>query len=172
MGKPYSMDLRERVVAAVEKGGLSRHQAAARFGVGDQHGDRLGAAVPRDGQRGAGQDGRLPAEDESGRAPRLAAGRGSRRRTSPCAAWWPSWPSAGSRSITGRCGSFVHAEKLSFKKKRGRQRARPSRRRAPACAVDEVSGPDRSCPPGLHRRDLDQDQHGAAARLGAARRTG
>src|SRR5258706_16383069 len=34
MGKPYSMDLRERVVAAVETGGLSCHQAAARFGVG------------------------------------------------------------------------------------------------------------------------------------------
>jgi putative transposase len=34
MGRPYSNDLRERVVAAVETGGLSRHQAAARFGVG------------------------------------------------------------------------------------------------------------------------------------------
>lgn len=34
MGKPYSMDLRERVVAAVEREGLSRHQAAARFGIG------------------------------------------------------------------------------------------------------------------------------------------
>ena len=33
MGKPYSMDLRERVVAAVEKGGLSCHKAAAKFGV-------------------------------------------------------------------------------------------------------------------------------------------
>ena len=33
MGKPYSMDLRERVVTAVETGGLSRQQAAARFGV-------------------------------------------------------------------------------------------------------------------------------------------
>jgi putative transposase len=33
MTKPYSLDLRERVVAAVEKEGLSRHQAAARFGV-------------------------------------------------------------------------------------------------------------------------------------------
>ena len=31
------------------------------------------------------------------------------------------------------------------------------------------AGPDRSRPPGLHRRDLDQDQHGAAPRLGAAR---
>ena len=33
MTKPYSLDLRERVVAAVEKEGLSRNQAAARFGV-------------------------------------------------------------------------------------------------------------------------------------------
>jgi putative transposase len=33
MGRPYSMDLRKRVVEAVEKEGLSRRQAAARFGV-------------------------------------------------------------------------------------------------------------------------------------------
>jgi transposase len=34
MGKPYSMDLRERVVAAVETGGMSCHQAAEQFGIG------------------------------------------------------------------------------------------------------------------------------------------
>src|ERR1700732_1833239 len=34
MGRPYSVDLRERVVRAVIKGGLSCHQAAAQFGVG------------------------------------------------------------------------------------------------------------------------------------------
>lgn len=33
MGRAYSMDLRERVVAAVKQEGMSRHQAAARFGV-------------------------------------------------------------------------------------------------------------------------------------------
>jgi len=33
MGKPYSMDLRERVVAAIE-GGESTYQAAARFSIG------------------------------------------------------------------------------------------------------------------------------------------
>ena len=33
MGKPYSMDLRERVVAAVETGGLSCRQAAAPAGL-------------------------------------------------------------------------------------------------------------------------------------------
>lgn len=33
MGKPYSVDLRERVVTAVEREGMSRRGAAARFGV-------------------------------------------------------------------------------------------------------------------------------------------
>jgi putative transposase len=33
MAKPYSDDLRERVVGAVVKGGVSRHRAAAQFGV-------------------------------------------------------------------------------------------------------------------------------------------
>ena len=35
MGRAYSMDLRERVVAAVAEEGLSRRQAATRFGVSD-----------------------------------------------------------------------------------------------------------------------------------------
>jgi putative transposase len=34
MARPYSGDLRERVVAAVEEEGLSRRQAAARYGIG------------------------------------------------------------------------------------------------------------------------------------------
>jgi len=34
MARPYSMDLRERAVRAVEVGGLSRRAAAKRFGLG------------------------------------------------------------------------------------------------------------------------------------------
>jgi transposase len=34
MGKPYSEDLRKRVVAAVDTGGLSCNQAAKQFGIG------------------------------------------------------------------------------------------------------------------------------------------
>jgi putative transposase len=33
MARPLSIDLRERAVAAVLKGGLSRHRVAAQFGV-------------------------------------------------------------------------------------------------------------------------------------------
>lgn len=35
MGKPYSQDLRDRVIDAVERDGMSRRQAAKRFGVSD-----------------------------------------------------------------------------------------------------------------------------------------
>jgi putative transposase len=34
MARPYAMDLRERVVRAVEEEGLSRNKAAGRFGIG------------------------------------------------------------------------------------------------------------------------------------------
>jgi transposase len=34
MGKPYSMDLRERVVSAVKTGGMSCNRVAKQFGVG------------------------------------------------------------------------------------------------------------------------------------------
>ena len=48
MARTLSIDLRERVVDAVVRGGLSCRKAAARFGVGEEHGDRLGGAVPGD----------------------------------------------------------------------------------------------------------------------------
>ena len=43
MGKPYSMDLRERVVAAIEDG-VSTRQAAARFAIGIATAGDMGAA--------------------------------------------------------------------------------------------------------------------------------
>ena len=60
MAKPYSNDLRERVVDAVEREGMSRRGAAARFGVGIKtaidwvrHYRQTGrlSALPRDGRR-------------------------------------------------------------------------------------------------------------------------
>jgi transposase len=45
MGKPYSTDLRARVVASVLEGGLSRNRAAAQFAVAVSTGRRLGQAL-------------------------------------------------------------------------------------------------------------------------------
>ncbi|MFZ5709803.1 MAG: IS630 transposase-related protein [Pseudomonadota bacterium] len=71
MGKPYSLDLRERIVAHVEAGHSAR--AAGRvFGVSGQHGGAAGCGVaepgaaggrPRTGglrRRDLGQDGPQP----------------------------------------------------------------------------------------------------------------
>ncbi len=53
MGKPYSMDLRQRAVAAVLKEGLSRHEFGGALRGRAEHGDQLGATVWGDGERRA-----------------------------------------------------------------------------------------------------------------------
>ena len=58
MGKPYSMDLRERAVGAVLREGLSRHEVGGALWGRAEHGDQLGAAVSGDGERRAWPDGR------------------------------------------------------------------------------------------------------------------
>src|SRR5947209_16725535 len=57
MGKPYSVDLRERVVAAVEIGGLSCHRAAKQFGVGVSTAIRWVQRVRKTGSVAPGQMG-------------------------------------------------------------------------------------------------------------------
>ena len=67
MGKPYSVDLRKRVVAAIEAG-MSRNQAAQAVWGRDQHGDWLDAADGADRERCSRSDGRSQAEGDFGRA--------------------------------------------------------------------------------------------------------
>ena len=53
MSRAYSLDLRERVVAAVEKGGLSARRAAAQFGVGASTAIRWVGRLRKDRHRSA-----------------------------------------------------------------------------------------------------------------------
>jgi transposase len=149
MGRAYSIDLRERVVAAVESGGLSCHRAAAQFGVGVSTAIRWVERLRNTGSVAPSKIG--------GYKPRAIAGE---HRT-----WLLARIKEKDFTLLGLVGelaerglkvdyrsvwTFVHDEKLSFKKKRGGWRTRPSRRRAPAGAMDQVPGPHRSQPPGLH----------------------
>ena len=59
MGKSYSMDLRERIVAQVASGG-SRRGAAKRFGVSDSCAIKLVARVERTGSAEPARQGRPP----------------------------------------------------------------------------------------------------------------
>jgi transposase len=140
MGRPYSIDLRKRVVAAVESGGLSCHQAAAQFGVGISTAINWVRRLRETGSVRPGQMG--------GHKPKSISGE---HRT-----WLLARIKAADFTLRGLVAelaerglkvdyrtmwSFVHDEKLSFKKKHGGWRTRPPRHRAPAGAVDQVSGP-------------------------------
>jgi transposase len=138
MGKAYSIDLRERVVAAVVTGGLSRNRAAKQFGVGISTAINW---VRRLRETGSVEPGKI-----GGYKPKAISGEHR--------VWLLQRIQDGDFTLRGLVAElagrglkvdyrsvweFVHAEKLSFKKKRGGWRTRSSRRRAAAGAVDKVS---------------------------------
>jgi transposase len=110
MGKPYSVDLRERVVSAVETGGLSCNRAAKQFGVGISTAINWVKRLRETGSC-AGQDGRSQAEGDFGRAPPMviAADFTLRGLVAKLA-------ERGLKVDYRSFWEFVHAEKLSFKK--------------------------------------------------------
>ena len=77
MGRPYSQDLRERVVKAAAT--TSRRQAAARFGVGIATSIRWMAALTTIGTVGARPQGRAALEARSARGVLAWPGRRTRR---------------------------------------------------------------------------------------------
>lgn len=143
MAKPYSMDLRERVVSAVEEGGLTRRQAASRFGVGVSTAinwvrryRETGSVAP--GQIGGHKPKAIRGADRDWLVERIKEGDFTLRGLVAELA------ERGLKVDYRTMWNFVHAEKLSFKKNHGRQRTGSSRHRAPARAVEELSGPGRS----------------------------
>jgi transposase len=142
MGKPYSVDLRKRVVAAIEDG-MSRNQAAKQFGVAIstaigwmQRVEQTGSVAP--GQMGGHKPKAISGEQAVWLSQRIRAGDFTLRGLVA---------ELGGRGLKVDYRSvweFVHAEKLSFKKKRGGWRTRPSRRSAAARPVDQVSRPRRT----------------------------
>jgi transposase len=143
MARPYSLDLRERVVAAVVKGGMSRRGAAAQFGVGVR---TAIAWVQRFRQTGSVAPGKM-----GGHKPKAISGerrdwlrRRIREKDFTLRGLVAELAERGLKVDYRSVWNFVHAEGLSFKKKRGGQRARSSRHRPAAGAVDEVSKPHRA----------------------------
>jgi putative transposase len=117
MAKPYSVDLRERVVRAVEQEGLSRRRAAARFGVS------YSAAiewVKRHRATGSLAPGRI-----GGRKPKKISGehrdwlvQRCRKKAFTLRELVPELAGRGLRVDYRSVWEFVHAEKLSYKKRR------------------------------------------------------
>jgi transposase len=142
MGKPYSVDLRRRVVAAIEAG-MSRNQAAKQFGVAIstaigwmQRVEQTGSVAP--GQMGGHKPKAISGEHAVWLSQRIRAGDFTLRGL--VAELGERGLKVDYRSVW----AFVHAEKLSFKKKRGGWRTRSARRGAAARPVDKVSRPRRT----------------------------
>jgi transposase len=143
MGRPFSLDLRERAVAAVKKGGTSRRRAAAQFGVGVSTViawvrlfRRTGSVAP--GKMGGHKPKAIAGEHRTWLLARI------KERDFTLRGLVAELAERGVKVDYRSVWNFVHAEKLSFKKKRRRQRTRSSGRRPQAGAVDEISKPDRA----------------------------
>jgi len=123
MGKPCSMDLRERVIAAIEQEGMSRQQAAARFGVAPSSAVKWVARYRSTGSVAPGKMG--------GHKPRTLRGAHAEWLIARCRAQ-PFTISQlvvellqerGLKVDRRSVWEFLHAEGLSFKKKPVRQGA-------------------------------------------------
>ena len=158
MAAPYSLDLRERVVAAVSAG-MSRAQAATHYQVSHSSAIRWTRRQAETGSPAA-----LPM---GGKKPFTLADEEA----------WIRARVEEKPDITGRellaelnqrgieisyygVWHFVDHVGLSFKKKSARQRTGSRGCRAPAAAVETVSKQDRRRTADLYRRNLDQDEHG------------
>jgi transposase len=127
MGKPYSVDLRERVVAAVETGGLSCHRAAGQFGVGVSTAINWVRRLRETGSVAPGQMGRHKPKSIAG-AHRAWLLERTKEKDFTLRGLVAELAERGLKVDYRTVWSFVHAEKLSFKKNRGGWRTRPSRR--------------------------------------------
>jgi putative transposase len=143
MGKAYSMDLRERAVEAVVKGGLSRHQAAARFGVAP--------STVINWVRRFRETGSFAPDPMGGKKPKKIAGEHAvflsqrvRNSAFTLRGLVAELAQRGLKVDYRSVWNFVHDEKLSFKKNRGRQRTRPARHRAPTPSVANPTKQDRA----------------------------
>lgn len=143
MGKPYPLEFRKRVVAAVESGGLSCNQAAKQFGIGISTAinwvNRLretGSVAP--GKMGGHKPKAISGEHRDWLLQRTRDGDFTLRGLAA---------ELGERGLKVDYRSvweFVHAEKLSFKKKLGGWRTRSPRRGAAARTMDKISKKRRS----------------------------
>jgi len=150
MARPYSLDLRERVVRAVEVEGVSRRAAASRYGLAISTVIKWLQRVRATGSARPGKMG--------GHKPRKIAGEHRAWLLARCRE--RDFTLRGLVAELGERGlkvdyrsvwEFVHAAALTYKKNAGRRRARPPGCRAPARAVAEVPAARRSLPAGLYR---------------------
>lgn len=137
MPRPYSMDLRERVVSAVNDEGLSRHEAATRFGIAPstavhwlKRSNTTGSVAPK--RVGGYKPATLSGAHRDWLLERAKSDFTLRGLVAELA-------ERGVRVDYRSVWRFVHAEGLSFKKKPRGQRAGSTKDRPAPRAVADIS---------------------------------
>ena len=138
MARPYSMDLRERVVAAVVKDGMSCHAAAARFGVAASSAIKWVQRVRATGSAAPSKMGGYKPNILSGANRDWLLERAAKDFT--LRGLVAELAERGVKVDYVQVWRFVHAEGLSFKKKRTARRTAATRDRPAPRTVEEVSG--------------------------------
>lgn len=141
MAGPYSMDLRERVLMAVERDGMSCRAAAARLGVAISTAVKWMQRYRRTGSVAPGRMG--------GHKPKAIAGAHRDWLIARCQSadftlrgLVAELAERGLKVDYRSVWAFVHAEGLSFKKNRARPRAGSPRHRATAEILADLSAAD------------------------------
>jgi transposase len=139
MARPYSQDLRERVVAAVA-GGQTCRAAAALFGVSVASAVKWSQRWRATGSAAAmPMGGRRPLRVMAAREWLLA--RLAEKPDLTLRAVMAELAARGTPASYGAVWRFLAREGISFKKKPARQRAGPRRHRPPPHPVEDASGP-------------------------------
>ena len=132
MTKPYSMDLRDRVVFAVEQEGMSRHQAAARFGVAISSAIRWVARFHNTGSAAPSKIGGYKPKTLRGEHANWLIAR-CKEKDFTISQLVDELQSVRGLKVDRRSvWEFIHAEGLSYKKNQRRKGAGPARRSPPA----------------------------------------
>lgn len=169
MSRPLSIDLRERVVEAVT-GGESCREVAARFGAAV-------SSFVKWSQRDRATGSVAPGKMGGHRRPVLEPHRTfikERIRQAPHLTLHKPKDELAARGVKvshNAVWMFLRGEGLRFKKHYSPLSA-PLRRCTTASPLAVLAGRPGSPASRLYRRDLDQDQHGSATRLGTKGRAG
>ncbi len=141
MSKPYSMDLRERVVAAVEETGISRRKSAAHFGVSVRVAIEWVRRFRETGSVAPGKIGGYKPKKISGDHRDWLLDR-CQHKDFTLRGLVAELAGRGLKVDYRSVWAFVHAEGLSYKKNGARRRTGPARRRAKADAMAKIPMPD------------------------------
>src|ERR1700727_181251 len=175
MAKPYSQDLRDRVIDAVKRGEMSRRAAARRYEISESVAIKWLERVERHGLREPVGHGGHRASKLMPHLDFLEAARSEKSDITLQALCDRLWSERGVEADTSMMSRFFRRIGITLKKRPSSRASRIARTSAaiatdgePIRASSILGAWSSSTRPGQRpRRDLDKDQHDPPARLGA-----